>query len=59
MWPTVFTLTVVAVVHLLAPRMERQNGGMYPDWGGAFFQLLAYSFALIVSLLAWLIWALV
>jgi hypothetical protein len=56
--PALITVALLLAVRLFGPRMQPQNGNMFPDMGGALIELLTYAAALIVSLLAWLIWAL-
>jgi hypothetical protein len=56
--PALITVALLLTVRLFGPRMQPQNGSMFPDMGGALIEALAYLAALIVSLLAWLIWAL-
>lgn len=57
--PLAMTTAAFIVVRVFGPRMQPQNGGMFPDMGGALMELLCYAVAAIFSLLAWLIWALV
>ena len=56
--PAVITVALLIAVRLFGPRMQPQNGSMFPDMGGALLELLTYTAALIASLVAWLIWAL-
>lgn len=56
--PAVVTASLCVVCWLKAPRMQPQNGSMFPDLGGALMNGLCWAAAIIVSLVAWLIWAL-
>lgn len=55
--PALFTVTVMAAWRLFGARMRPQNGSMFPDVGGALMELLGYAIALLLSAIAWLIWA--
>jgi hypothetical protein len=56
--PAFVTVCAFSANRLFGARMGPQNGSMFPDIGGALMELLGYVAALAVSLLAWLIWAL-
>ncbi|MEZ0212403.1 MAG: hypothetical protein ACAH27_05565 [Xanthobacteraceae bacterium] len=55
--PAIFTILALACTRMFGPRMSPANGGMFPDIGGALAELACYAFAIIGSLIAWLIWA--
>lgn len=59
MAPTLVTLLTFLAAWAFGPKMQPQRGSMFPDIGGALMELLSYAAALVVSLLAWLVWALV
>lgn len=59
MIPAALMLLAFVGVRIFGPRMKPQDGGMFPDMGGALLELLCYALAAIFSLGVWLIWALV
>lgn len=56
--PATLTATLLTAWRLFGVRMQPNNGGMFPDMGGALMELLGYVVALLLSALAWLVWAL-
>ena len=56
--PTFVTVASLVAVRIWGPRMQPQNGSMFPDLGGALLEGLFYAGALVLSLICWLAWAL-
>ncbi len=57
--PAVVTIALFAGWRLFGVRMQPNRGGMFPDAAGAFIEIGGYLVMTLLSLIAWLIWALV
>jgi hypothetical protein len=56
--PLAITICLFAAHRMYGPRMAPGGGHMFPDALGAFFELGGYLLAALVSVIAWLVWAL-
>ena len=56
--PLAITIGGFAAVRMFGPRMAPQNGSMFPDALGGIMELGSYLVMALVSVIAWLIWAL-
>lgn len=56
--PMAFTIATLVCWRLFGVRMQPNNGGMFPDAGGALMEIGGYLFVLLLSAIAWLVWAL-
>jgi len=56
--PAIVTLGLLAAWRIWGVRMQPNRGHLFPDIGGALFELCGYLGAGLVSAFAWLIWAL-
>ena len=56
--PTAVTIAAFVAVYLFGPKMRPNNGGMFPDVLGGIMELGSYLLAVVASLIAWLLWAL-
>lgn len=50
-------ITVISLIYAAAKAPEPQPGGMIPDVFSPLLAALYYATAIIISLLAWLVWA--
>lgn len=57
--PASATVALVGGWRLFGVRMKPQGGGMFPDTVGALVELGGYLTAFLLSVIAWLVWALV
>lgn len=55
--PATFTVAMLLAWRLFGARMQPSRGNMFPDAGGALLELCGYLVALLLSVIAWLIWA--
>ena len=56
--PTLITIATFIGWRLFGIRMDK-SGGFFPDVGGGLLEFGGYLIALVISLIAWLIWALI
>ncbi len=56
--PALLTIVLFSGWRLFGVRMQPQRGSMFPDMGGALMELGGYLAAAFLSVIAWLIWAL-
>lgn len=56
--PLAITTLLLGGWRLFGVRMQPNNGGMFPDAGGALMELCGYIVAALLSVIVWLLWAL-
>jgi hypothetical protein len=56
--PAIFTVAILLAWRLFGVRMRPLQGSMFPDAGGALMEIGGYLVALLLSVIAWLAWAL-
>lgn len=56
--PCVLTVLLLGGWRVFGVRMQRNNGGIFPDAFGALAELSGYFVAILVSAIIWLVWVL-
>lgn len=56
--PAIFTVAIFLAWRLFGVRMQPSQGSMFPDAVGALMEMGGYLVALLLSVIAWLVWAL-
>lgn len=55
--PAILSVVLLVGWRIFGVRMQPNNSSMFPDAGGALMELCGYLVAALLSVIAWLIWA--
>lgn len=58
MLPAIFTFAAIGGWFWLGVKEQPRGGSMFPDFGGMLMEMGGYVIAILVSVIAWLVWAL-